>query len=505
MSRFVAPVEIGADELAKLVEPFGHKFMWFERTGYRPHLYQILFHTPRNPETGKLTRFRHLTAGRRGGKTKAAARESIYYLQHPLQWHLDFHEKDNDDEPLWVWEISRNYKEGRPAWLTFLKELRATDLVKDKDYKVNRSERYVEFKNDSLIEFRSAEDEDSLRGAGLDFVWFDEAGFVPSAGPYSVVRPALSDKEGGLITTSTPKGKNWLWETFWSDKALDDPNQMRVEYWSIHNPHFPRSEWEYVKDNYHPLLFKQEYMAAWDAMAGVELDGGWLHYYNYADLPRRVDGRLDLDLYLGVDPAVSTRDDADHFAMALIGITKDRSQVYLLDTYLGRIPFPDQVPLITNWQSRPGLQPMLTGIEANAYQAALSQQVLRVTGFPQTIPQYSKGKKEDRIMSMSVLFKLGKVQILESHKDFIAQWIAYDSSLKNPKDDLLDAVEIALRTAGAILDITGIDDEAQEREQRARDNGPSSMEALAAQDIARLKRRESADIAPYDPELGDFD
>jgi hypothetical protein len=35
--------------------------------------------------------------------------------------------------------------------------------------------------------------------------------------------------------------------------------------------------------------------------------------------------------------------------------------------------------------------------------------------------------------------------------DFIDEWLNYDSSIKNPKDDCLDSVEIALRLAGALL------------------------------------------------------
>jgi hypothetical protein len=38
--------------------------------------------------------------------------------------------------------------------------------------------------------------------------------------------------------------------------------------------------------DYHPLMFKQEYLAMFDAMAGVELSGEWLHYYVMKDIPR---------------------------------------------------------------------------------------------------------------------------------------------------------------------------------------------------------------------------
>jgi hypothetical protein len=52
---------------------------------------------------------------------------------------------------------------------------------------------------------------------------------------------------------------------------------------------------------------------------------------------------------------------------------------------------------------------------------------------------------------MSPLFRIGKVKIKKDHADFIQEWVDYDSSLRTPKDDCLDSMEIALRTAGALL------------------------------------------------------
>jgi predicted phage terminase large subunit-like protein len=159
--------------------------------------------------------------------------------------------------------------------------------------------------------------------------------------------------------------------------------------------------------------------------------------------------RFDLTLFMGVDPAISISDEADRFAMALLGVSKDHTQVFLLDLYAGRIPFPEQVEKIREWHIK--YKPSLIGIEANAYQAALSQQVMRIETLAPVIPMISKGKKFERILSMAPLFKIGKVRIREDQRDFIDEWLDYDSQLKNPKDDCLDAVEIALTTAGALL------------------------------------------------------
>jgi hypothetical protein len=123
--------------------------------------------------------------------------------------------------------------------------------------------------------------------------------------------------------------------------------------------------------------------------------------------------------------------------------------VYVLDQYAAKIPFVDQLEKIQEYYLR--YQPELIGIESNAYQAALVQQAERLPSMPPIIPILAKGKKYERIMAMSPLFRIGKVRIKAEHRDFIDEWINYDASITKPKDDCLDSCEIALRTAGALL------------------------------------------------------
>lgn len=433
-------------ELERLFLQYPEKIGWFLSNGYAPHLWQMLFHTNSNEKN--LTRFRHLVAGRRGGKTLCAAWEVLFYCLYPQQFHKDAYGKDNDN-PLWVWATSKDYKVLRPALLTLRKVITEAGMSIGKDVKENRGAMTFEFPNGSLIEFKSSDDPQSLRGAGLDILWMDEAAFIRSEEPWQVMRPALSDKQGLLITTTTPDGKNWFYEEFWNKDAIADPNQGRVEYRSIDNPYFPKREWEYTKQRYHPLLFAQEYMAAFDSMAGRDLAGDWLHYYTDEDLPRTADGALQkLRKYMGVDPAVSMSGKGDRFVISIVGVS-DNNQVFLIDQYAAKIPFVEQLEKIQEYYLR--YNPEIIGIESNAYQAALVQQAERLPSMPPIVPIFAKGKKYERIMAMSPLFRIGKIQIKAEHRDFIDEWINYDASISNPKDDCLDSVEIALRTAGALL------------------------------------------------------
>lgn len=479
MSSFKARdgVPFEGDDLIKLTAPFAHKFFWFLEQGYVPHNWQVLFHAMKNEETSNLCRFRHLVAGRRGGKTLSAAWELLYYLLHPQQFHLDAHgEKSN--RKLVCWVLTRDYPAGLPALMTFRDVLTQAGLTMGKEYKENKGNRWFEFENGSYLFFKTADEPDALRGAGLDILWMDEAAFIPNENAWNVVRPALSDKLGLVVSTTTPSGKNWFYDEFWNEEALEDPNIGRVEYWSIDNPYFPKEEWNYMRRRYHPLLFKQEYCAAFDSMAGKELSGDWLRYYKTEELPMK-EGKYELDYYIGVDPAISLADTADRFSLAVVGVAKDNSQAWLIDQYAGRIPFPEQLIKIQEYHQT--YKPIMIGIESNAYQAALSQAAMRIEGLPPIVAHISKGKKFERLLAMAPLFRIGRMKIRKDHRDFIDEWLDYDSTLKNPKDDCLDAVELAIRTVGSLL--PGMPD------TNFLFNTPEDYPQKSLQDLANMKQK----------------
>ena len=479
--------DVAAKWYTHFANRFPLKFYWFATQGYVPHEWQAAFHSATD-DRDLLCRYRHLVAGRRGGKTLSAAWDVLYYCLHPEEFHRDIHGVESS-RPLWVWILAENHEIGFPAKIAFLDALNQSGLVKGKDYEYNKTEKKIEFANGTLVQFKTAEDPQMLRGAGLDILWIDEAAMIRSDEAYNVVRPALADKRGIFITTTTPKGKNWFHERFWSEQALANPRHFRVEYTSIDNPYFSAEEWEEERESQHPVMFKQEYMASFDSMTGIALHGDWLRYFVFGkpdpfsddvSLPRDENGDIRLHKYLGIDPAISLSDRADYFAMCLIGVPEDRSRAYILKTFKGRLTFPDQIDEIKRWALEH--RPDYIGIEANAYQAALAQMTARLEGLPPITAIISRGKKVERIMSMAPLFKVGKVRIHSSMGDFVEEWVGYDPEIKNPKDDLLDATEIALGTANVLLPSTLVGDEKPK---------PKSMDEEAWEQVqARQKKRQ---------------
>lgn len=483
------------EEAAELIAPFAPKFLWFAERGYNPHIWQMVFHASHSDD--RIRRYRCLVAGRRGGKTLSAAWEVIYYAANPREFHHDVHGTDSD-RPLHIWVLTPDYRSsGRAALQNIRLVLKESGLVEGVDYKENRGDLYIQFENGSLIEFKTAERPDKLVGAGIDILWIDEAALIPSQEAYDIARPALSDKIGIVICTTTPRGKNWFYKHFWGETSQTE-EYGSVEYRSIDNPYFTAKEWQSLKRDYHPLMFKQEFMASFDSMAGKDLSGEWLRYFTFeksssdpdvAVIPRKEEdpSKYDLETFIGVDPAVSLSDEADRFAIAMIGVTPDKSQAFLLRIWAGRIPFHEQLEKIDEWQRL--YKPQYIGVESVAYQRVLAEQAMRLPSMPNVLAIFAPGKKFERIMAMSPIFRVGKMRINEKmHRDFIEEWVDYDSSLKNTNDDCLDAVEIALRVAGVMLPGAPGEELFSER--------PQTLE-----EVARY-RRNSLRGEAFDPDMG---
>ena len=135
---------------------------------------------------------------------------------------------------------------------------------------VSHSELRLQFINDSVIEFKSADNPDTLRGEGLKRVVIDEAARVKREVFEEVIRPAVSDTRGRVLFISTPKGKNWFFD-MWS--RGQDPLQPEYQSWKFptsDNPKVPEDDIEQARQSLPIDVFNQEYLADFlDDAAGV--------------------------------------------------------------------------------------------------------------------------------------------------------------------------------------------------------------------------------------------
>ncbi len=207
------------------------------------------FH-PRQAEIGwHEARFRVAACGRRFGKTRLGAALCVKTAAAGGR----------------AWWVAPTYPVAMVGWRLIR---RLALQVPGAD--IRKSELLVVFPNGGEIQVRSADNPDSLRGEGLDFVVFDECAFIHEDAWLEAVRPALSDRKGRAMFISTPKGRNWFWRLW--QRCIDEHDQEWYG-WQLptsDNPYIDPAEIEAARRSLPERVFQQEYLAQFlDDAGGV--------------------------------------------------------------------------------------------------------------------------------------------------------------------------------------------------------------------------------------------
>ena len=191
-----------------------------------------------------ISRFRTVSAGRRFGKTFLAMSEIAKIARLPNKR---------------IFYVAPSYRMGKQIiWEDLKHELSVRRWIK----KINESDLTITLKNGSRISIRSADNPDSMRGVSLDFIVLDEAAFMPKSVWTEVLRPTLSDREGGALFISTPRGYNWFAD-MWHD-AVNKDNWESFKYTTIEGGNVTEAEVEDARADLDLKTFKQEYEASFE-------------------------------------------------------------------------------------------------------------------------------------------------------------------------------------------------------------------------------------------------
>lgn len=233
------------------------------------------------------SRFKVIVAGRRWGKTHQALFDLLINENHGA-WKLGKMEN---------WFVSPTYRQSKLIAWTILKEIvfEYPQYVKQK----NEAELWIEFINGSRISLKGADNEDSLRGVGLNHVVLDEFAFMRKEAWTEVIRPALSDKKGSAMFIGTPDGFNYFYELFNKGKAEQDGFNSWF-FKSIDSPFIDPEEIESARKELDERTFRQEYEASFETATGRI-------YYSFDRLlnDAKEDYKKDVPLYITVDFNVS--------------------------------------------------------------------------------------------------------------------------------------------------------------------------------------------------------
>lgn len=212
---------------------------------YSPTEYQTVFHQD-------TRRFRIIVGGRRVGKSLCALHDTLAYcMSHPhaLCWWVS--PTLNDAREVAFEELKANMEEIAPA-------IRA----------MNETRMVIKFMNGSRLMFKGAENETSLRGRGLDRIVVDEAAFIKPLIWKRTLRPALLDKQGSAVITTTPNGRNWLHEHW--EYANKYPNIWGAYHWPTSiNPYIQSEELDAARAELSDIDYRQEFLAEFVSRAGM--------------------------------------------------------------------------------------------------------------------------------------------------------------------------------------------------------------------------------------------
>src|SRR5258706_9817030 len=199
-------------------------------------------------------RFRILAAGRRFGKTYLALIELVREAWGPGRL---------------VWYIAPTYKQAkRIAWKRLKKLTRPYWASKP-----NETDLSIELVGGGTIALRGADNYDSLRGVGLDFVVLDEFASMSLLVWTEVLRPALSDRQGGALFIGTPRGFNHFYDLVQEAQGRED--WASFQFTTEQGGNVSESELEQAANEMDERTWRQEFEATF------ENSGEGLVYYAF--------------------------------------------------------------------------------------------------------------------------------------------------------------------------------------------------------------------------------
>lgn len=261
---------------------------------------------------------------------------------------------------------------------------------------VRESERMITFPNGGVVQVKSADRPDSLRGESLDFVVFDEVADIKPDAWYEGIRPALADRKGKALFIGTPRGmSNWFYDLWCAAEKDESGVWMNWTAPTVDNPFIDPNEVEDARKDMHPIIFAQEHEAEFIVEGGTVFNKAWEKWYTLVGDQHVYDHQAAMVLQDGeyiyetcqlkscirfatVDLAVSTKTSADYTVIASWGLTPQR-RLCLLDFDRRRMEGPDIVPALQKARAKWRLA--YVGIERQAFQLSIVQQARRV-GLP---------------------------------------------------------------------------------------------------------------------------
>jgi predicted phage terminase large subunit-like protein len=249
-------------------------------------------------------------------------------------------------------------------------------------------------------------------------------------------------------------------------KPVKGEDGQYVSYWP---ERWPIEKLLEIRQEIGSLAFSAQYLNNPSGYEGRLFKPEWLKYYTVDD---DITPKMGNMVYvMSIDPNISEEPQSDNTAIVTLAVDTRRGDVYVLDIYAKPMNFLDQVEHLQMYALRRQLSVgktfllgeqniMKIGVESVAYQKAL-----QMTGYTMGLPvvevHHTKMDKVTRLLRMQPHIENGRIKFPdpETHSD-VRWWEPFKEEYltfpRGRRDDMMDALEIAVEIAGITGGQTGI-------------------------------------------------
>ena len=117
------------------------------------------------------------------------------------------------------------------------------------------------------VEVKSAEEPDRLRGPSLGWIWIDEGAMITKE-CWDILFGRVLDSKGIIFITTTPRGRNWLYDDVYL-RSLKDPAYVCIQAPTSQNPYLDQREIQDLRSRYSGEFARQELDAEFMGYEGL--------------------------------------------------------------------------------------------------------------------------------------------------------------------------------------------------------------------------------------------
>jgi hypothetical protein len=372
---------------------------------------------------GDPARFKVIAAGRRCGKTHAAAVACVLSAL--------------DGTPGKVMYVAPTQGMARDLFWDKLHDI-AGDIIEASN--VNNLE--ITLSGGNKIALKGSDRPDTLRGYSLKMLVMDEYAFHKEGVFDTILRPALADRKGTALFISTPEGRNSFYDVYMNGEV----GKKGWKSWHLtshDNPLLDPEELEAAKETMAGWQYRQEFEASFDAKGSEFFDAEEFTYYEDRNLTAGGDYYIAVDLAGFESDRGNKTKRRDNSAMAIVFVD-DAGTWHVEDVRYGRWSLDETCQNIFDAVAE--YKPLSVGIEKGIAQQAVMgplNDIMRRTHRVFRIELLSHGnqKKQDRILwALQGRLEHGKIKFKKGdwNLTIVDEFSAFPSQLVT--DDLIDAL-----------------------------------------------------------------